>query len=137
MGTTLIEAVFAIALTSILCAIAIPRVGRLLDRIELRGAVTEIEMMFALARHAAIARGSQVTLDIDLQRRTVSVKQGALLIRSRDVGSAHGVDLSATRTSITYAANGMGYGAANLSLIVSRSDLVDTIVVSRLGRVRH
>jgi Tfp pilus assembly protein FimT len=136
-GATLIEAVFAIALTAILCAIAIPRAARLLDRIELRGAVSEIEMMFAVARHAAIARGVQVTLDIDLQRRTVAVREAGEVIRSRDVGASHGVDLSATRTSITYAANGLGYGAANMSLMVSRSGLVDTIVVSRLGRVRH
>ena len=136
-GATLIETVMVIALSAILCAIAIPRAQSLLDRIELRGAVTEIEMMFALARHAAIARASQVTLDIDLQRRVVSVRQGSTVIRSRAVGSSHGVDLAANRTSITYAANGVGYGAANLSLIVSRSGLVDTIVVSRLGRVRH
>ncbi len=136
-GATLIEAVMVIALSAILCAIAIPRAQSLLDRIELRGAVTEIEMMFALARHAAIARASQVTLDIDLQRRVVSVRQGSTVIRSRAVGSSHGVDLAANRTSITYASNGVGYGAANLSLIVSRSGLVDTIVVSRLGRVRH
>lgn len=136
-GATLIEAVIVIALTVILGAVAIPRAQSLLDRIELRGAVTEIEMMFALARHAAIARGGQVVLDIDLQRRAVTVRQGTAVIRSRAVGSSHGVDLSANRTSITYAANGVGYGAANLSLIVSRSGLVDTIVVSRLGRVRH
>ena len=136
-GATLIEAALVVALTAILCGIAIPRAERLLDRIELRGAVTEIEMMFAVARHAAIARASQVSLDIDLQRRVVSVRQGAVPIRSRAVGSSHGVDLYANRTSITYAPNGVGYGAANLSLIVSRSGLVDTIVVSRLGRVRH
>ena len=136
-GTSLIETAIVLALTAILLAIAIPRAQALLNRIELRGAVSEIEMMFSLARHAAIARGAQVTLDIDLQRRLLTVKQGAVVIRSREVGSAHGVDLSANRSSITYAANGVGYGAANLSLIVSRAGLVDTIVVSRLGRVRH
>ena len=136
-GFTIIETVIALAFAGALFAIAIPRAQSMLDRVELRGAVSEVEMMFSLARHAAIARGGQVTLDIDVARRTVTVKQGTEIIRSRAVGSAHGVVISANRTLITYAANGIGYGAANLSLFVSRAGLVDTIVVSRLGRVRH
>jgi Tfp pilus assembly protein FimT len=136
-GFTIIETVTALAFASALFAIAIPRMQSLLDHIELRGAVSEIEMMFSLARHAAIARGGQVTLDIDVARRTLTVKQGSEIIRSRSVGAAHGVVISANRSTITYAATGIAYGAANLSLFVSRAGLTDTIVVSRLGRVRH
>lgn len=136
-GFTLIETTILVALATTLFAIAVPRAEAFVDRIEVHGAVREIESLFSLARHAAIARAAQVTLDIDVARRTVSVKQGAEVIRSRAVGSAHGVVLSTNRASITYSAIGVGYGAANFSLIVSRRGVVDTIVVSRLGRVRH
>jgi prepilin-type N-terminal cleavage/methylation domain len=136
-GFTLIETTIVVALATTLFAIAVPRAEAFVDRIEVHGAVREIESLFSLARHAAIARAAQVTLDIDVARRTISVNQGAEVIRSRAVGSAHGVDLSTNRTSITYSAIGVGYGAANFSLIVSRRGVVDTIVVSRLGRVRH
>lgn len=134
---TIIEMTVVLALASALFAIALPNAWLFIDRIEVRGAVTEIESMFSLARHVAIARGSQVTLDIDPMRGTISLRSGTDLIRSREVGSAHRVTLATNRTAITYSPIGVGYGAANFSLIVSRNRAVDTVVVSRLGRVRH
>ena len=134
---TLIETTFVLAMIAALTAVVISRATVFIDRIEVRGAVTEIESMFSLARHAAIARGSQVTLDIDAGRGIVSVRSGTDPIRTREVRAAHGVSLATNRTSITYSPIGVGYGAANFSLIVSRNSVVDTVVVSRLGRVRH
>jgi Tfp pilus assembly major pilin PilA len=134
---TIIESTVVIALIAALTAITIPRATTFIDRIEVRGAVTEIESMFSLARHTAIVRGSQIALDIDVPRRSLSLRAGTEVLRTREVGAAHGVAISANRTSITYSAIGVGYGAANFSLIVSRGRIVDTVVVSRLGRVRH
>ena len=134
---TIIEMTVVVALASAIFAIALPRASIFIDSIEVRGAVTEIESMFSLARHAAIARGAQVTIDIDAMRGTISIRAGTEPIRSREVGAAHRVILATNRTSITYSPIGVGYGAANLSLVVSRNRVVDTVVVSRLGRVRH
>lgn len=136
-GFTIIETTIAIALAAALMVIGLPRASRFIDAIEVRGAVSEIESMFSLSRHVAIARGQQVTLDIDIGARAVSIRAGPELIRTREVGAAHGVSLAANRTSITYTPIGVAYGASNFSLIVSRNRVVDTIVVSRLGRVRH
>lgn len=136
-GFTIVETTLVLALSSALAAIALPRAWSFVDRIEVRGAVTEIESMFSLARHTAIARGAQIALDIDPGLKTVSIRSGTQIVRTREVGLAHGVDLSTNRTSITYSPIGVGYGAANFSLVVSRGRAVDTIVVSRLGRVRH
>ena len=136
-GFTMVETTLVIALSSALAAVSLPRAWSFIDRIEVRGAVTEIEAMFSLARHTAIARGSQVSLDIDQPRKTVSLRSGTETLRTREVGLAHGVGLSTNRASITYSPIGVGYGAANLSLIVYRGRAADTVVVSRLGRVRH
>ena len=134
---TLVETTVVVAFMALLTAITLPRASGFIDSIEVRGAVAEVEALFSLARHAAIARGSRVTLEIDPARSTVWVRAGTETLRSREVGAAHGVMLTANRTTITYSPIGVGYGAANASLIVSRGRVVDTVVVSRLGRVRH
>lgn len=136
-GFTIVESTVVVALIAALTAITVPRAAQFIDGIEVRGAVTEIESVFSLARHTAIARGSQVALDIDLPRRSLSIRSGTEILRTLEVGAAHGVNLSANRTSITYSPIGVGYGAANFSLVVWRNRVVDTVVVSRLGRVRH
>ena len=134
---TIIEMTVVLALVSALSGIALLRTSAFIDSIEVHGAVSEIQSLFSLARHVAIAKGSQASLDIDPMRGTISVRLGSSPVRSREVGAAHRVSLAANRTSITYSPIGVGYGAANFSLIVSRNRISDTVVVSRLGRVRH
>ena len=134
---TVIELTVTLFILSILSAIAIPRAGRFLDRIHVRGAVVEIESLFSTARHIAIARSAQATVDIDTLEQTIYVSVGRDTLRKREIGRAHGVRLAATRIRMSYSATGMGYGAANLSVVVQRNSVADTVFVSRLGRLRH
>jgi prepilin-type N-terminal cleavage/methylation domain-containing protein len=134
---TVIELTVTLFILSILSAIAIPRAGRFLDRIHVRGAVLEIESLFSTARHIAIARSAQVTVDIDTLETMIYVSVGRDTLRKREIGRAHGVRLAATRVRMSYSATGMGYGAANLSVVVQRNSVADTVFVSRLGRLRH
>jgi hypothetical protein len=46
------------------------------------------------------------------------------------------VSMVATRDSMAYLPSGLGYGAANMSVFLERGDRLDTISISRLGRVR-
>jgi hypothetical protein len=55
---------------------------------------------------------------------------------SRDLRARHGVRITATRDSMAYDARGLGTGAANLSLVIRRGRVTDTLYVSRLGRIR-
>ena len=134
---TIIELTITICILGVLSAIAIPWAGELFDRVRVRGAVVEIESTFSGARHIAIARSAQTTVDIDTVTRTIYVSVGVDTLRKREIGVDHGVQLSASRVRMSYSATGMGYGAANLSVFVRRNASVDTVFVSRLGRLRH
>ena len=111
--------------------------GKLLDRIRVRGAVSDIQSLFSAARHLAIARSAQSTVEIDTARRTIYLSVGIDTVHKRDIGAEHDVRISATRTRMSYSPTGIGYGAANLSVVVRRNAFADTVFVSRLGRVRH
>ena len=134
---TIVELTVTICILGVISAIAMPSVGKLLDSIHVRGAVLEIESLFSGARHIAIARSAQTTVDIDTVDQAIYVSVGVDTLRKREIGKDHGVRLSATRVRMSYSATGMGYGAANLSVFVRRSSFVDTVFVSRLGRLRH
>lgn len=132
-----IELTIVIGVVSVLSAIAMPAMTRLLDLMRVRAAVTQIESLFGAARHIAIARGSMASVEIDTVARTISVTLDGDTLRRGDIGTEHGVQLSTNRSSMAYSPTGIGYGAANLSVVVRKSSVADTIVVSRLGRVRH
>jgi Tfp pilus assembly protein FimT len=134
---TIFELTITLCVLSILSAIAIPSGGRLLDSIHVHGAATEIESLFGIARHLAIARGALSTVELDLAKRAMYVSIGEDTVRRLELGTTHDVQLTATRTRMSYGPTGMGYGAANLSVVVRRNASVDTVFVSRLGRVRH
>ena len=134
---TIIELTVTLCVLSILSAIVIPWTGDVLDRVRVRSAATEIGSLFTAARHIAIARVAQATVEIDTVGRVIAVSVGRDTLRKGEIGTTHDVLLSATRTRMSYSATGVGYGAANLSVVVRRNRAVDTVFVSRLGRVRH
>ena len=134
---TVIELTVTVCILCVLSAIVMPLAGKLLDRVRVRGAVVEIQSLFSAARHIAIARSSQATVEVDTVAQTIYVTVGVDTLRKREIGPEHGVRLSTTRERMSYSATGVGYGAANLSVAVRRNDSVDTVFVSRLGRLRH
>lgn len=134
---TLIELTVTLCILSILSAIVVPQAGRVLDGIHVRGAVIEIESLFSTARHIAIARGAQTTVEIDTVAQAIYVSAGGGKLRDAKIGADHDVRLSTTRSGMSYSVTGMGYGAANLSVVVRRNSVADTVFVSRLGRLRH
>jgi hypothetical protein len=118
-----------------LMAIAIPHGMKMLDRISVHAAAGDLAMTLASAREFAIASHSSVAVDFTSQLG-VRVRRGSEVLFSRNIASAHGVQLSQTRDSMSYGPLGLGHGAANLSIVVRRRAAVETVFVSRLGRVR-
>lgn len=135
-GTTIIELALSLSIVSILSVIAYPRIGRLMDGIHVRGTVTEIHSLFTAARHHAITRSERITVQIDTARGSIAVLAGTDTIRARGFSDTHGVTLAANRASFTYSPIGIGYGAGNMTVVIRRNARVDSVFISRLGRVR-
>jgi len=136
-GITLVELALAMTIVCLASALAVAGARLLLDGMRVRAATGEAHTLFGAARQLAILGSRMVTLEIDTTGRRIVVRAAAETLRVRELGEVHGVTLTATRLSTTYGANGVGYGASNLTLIVRRGRAADTLTVSRLGRVRR
>lgn len=136
-GATLLELAIALALFGVLASLVIPRASVALDRAKVTAARRETVTMFAVARHLAIRSGRRATVAIQQPQGRLLVHIGADTAHRRDLGRRYGVTLEATQDSMAYHPTGIGYGAANLSIRIRRGQAADTVVVSRLGRVRH
>lgn len=135
-GYTVLELVIVLSIVAVVMAIAFPRGQLMLDRLSVHAAAGDVAATLHSARALAIAGHSAVAVDVDATSGNLRVRRGEELLYSRNIGGAHGVQLQHTRDSLTYGSRGLGRGAANLSIIVRRRAAVETVFVSRLGRVR-
>jgi type II secretory pathway pseudopilin PulG len=136
VGTSMPELVAVLALTAILLGIAIPRMRESAERTAVRGAVAEVVAALSAARQLAVSRGGGVAVALTLRDTTIHVIGDGDTLLTRRLGTVFGVTLRSTRDSLAYDARGLGLGAANLTITVLRGMTADTVVVSRLGRVR-
>ena len=135
-GASLVELTLVLALLGLCSAIAVPRAVRGLDRASGRGATQDVVLARAAARAAATRRGDYASFIADPRAGRVRVVSGGETLLVRDVARRRGVRLEATRESVTYAPTGLGWGAANTTIVVAWGGRADTITTSRLGRVR-
>lgn len=135
-GTTIVELLITLAVLGVLSSIAVPRAATLVDRISVRGATQDVVLAIAAARAAATRRGAYASFVADPRTGRLRVVSGGETLLERDVLKSRGVRLEASRESVTFAPGGLGWGAANTTVIVSRGTRSDTIVMSRLGRLR-
>lgn len=136
-GYTLVELMLVVVMLGIVTLAGIRRLQSHLDGIAVRNAVREVGALVARARDEATARRTIVSLRIDTAAATISLRMRGGPPQLHPVGRTHGVTLSTTRDSIAFDVHGLGYGAANLTLVARRGDATDTLVVSRLGRSRY
>ena len=135
-GFTLLELLIVIIVAGVVLSIAVPRAQLTLDRVSVQGAADDVRATLARARSLALATQAPVVVDIDSLPGRLRVRRGHDVLLTRDVGTAHGVQLRRNRDSLTYDGFGLGRGATNLSVVVKRGMAVETVFVSRLGRVR-
>jgi len=136
VGFTLLELVIVLLVTGLLLGLALPRMSALRDRSAVRSAMSELGGAFSTARGAAVARRTSVAVVLDTAAGAVEVRsQGQTLLR-RPLRSIYGIVLVSNRDSAVYDPRGLGYGVTNLTAVIRRGAMVDTLTMSRLGRVR-
>ncbi len=134
-ASTLVELVLTLVLMGIVTAIAVPNVRTILDRMSVRAATQDVVLGLWAARNVAAMRGNYASFIVDSKAGRVRVMSGGDTVFIRDLSGRRGVKVSVSRDSITYSPTGIGYGAANTRIVVSRGRRADTITTSRLGRV--
>src|SRR4029079_19015187 len=90
------------------------------DRVSVRSAATETVSTFALARRWSLSRAARTAITIDTSTASLVVRSFTDTITTRRIGSSHGVTITASRDSVAYAPNGLGYGASNLTIVLRR-----------------
>lgn len=135
-AATLSELIVVVTLIGILTSFALPRLLAGYDRLETRSAAQETATVFFVGRASAIAAGRPASVVIDASRAKLRVITAGDTVLALPVGTRHGVVVATTRPSMTYTAAGLGYGGANLRVILSRGSAAETVLVSREGRVR-
>ena len=136
-GHTLVELLLTLALVGVVTSVTVPRASSLVDRVSVKGATQDVVLALASARAAANQRGVNASFVADVASGTVRVVIGGETLFERRLQQSRGVRLEASRESVTFSPSGLGWGAANTTLVVSRGARSDTIVMSRLGRIRE
>jgi prepilin-type N-terminal cleavage/methylation domain-containing protein len=135
-GFTLLELLIVMIVTGVVLAIAVPRARQGLDRAVVRSAATDVRATLGVARTLALAGHAVIVVDIDSARGMLRIRRASDVLLRRAVAEAHGVNLRATRESLTYDPYGMGRGASNLSVRIQKGVAAETVFVSRMGRIR-
>ena len=135
-GFSLLELIVVLIIGGIIVALALPRLTDARDAAAVRAAVGELGGLYAAARQEAIARRAAVTVRIDTAGRAVELRVADARLVRRALGEAYGVSLGTNRDSTVYDPRGIGFGLSNVTIVVRRGSTVDTLAMSRLGRVR-
>ena len=136
-GSVLLEQVMLLSVLGLCIAVGAAGSARALDAAAVRGATREIAELLSLARDRAMATGTRTAVRLDGRTSRVVVYAGTDTFARLDLRLTRGVAVASTRDSMAYLSSGLGFGAANLRIIVSRGRSQDTLTVSRLGRVRR
>jgi Tfp pilus assembly protein FimT len=132
----MLELTVVLTIVGILIAIATPQFARARDGNSVRSAMSDLMGAFSLARQTAVNRRALTSIVLDTAAGRVTVRTADAQIVVRDLGAGYGILLGANRDSAVYDAKGLAYGVSNLSVVVRRGAIVDTLTMSRMGRVR-
>ena len=136
-GVTVIELVVVVIVTATLAGIALPRFRGAADRFAARSAIAEAGSLFTFARRQAITRRALVGVITDTVSGSIIVRTAGVELARASLRERYGVRISVTRDSMAYDPRGLGYGAANLTIVARRGRGAETLSVSRLGRARR
>jgi len=136
LAFSLLELVLVLALVGLLMALAIPRLNAMRDGASVRAAMADLGADFSLARQSALTRRTTVAVVFDTASGIVAVRSGMRTLSRHPLRTTYGIVLGSNRDSAVYDSRGLGYGVSNVTVTVRRGSIVDTLTMSRMGRVR-
>ncbi len=136
LAHTLPELALTLSLMGLLTAIALPPMVATSARWRLRAASGDVVNAIVHAREAALARGAMTTVVINAPAAEIRVTCGTDTLYRRAIGALHGVAMAASGDTVRFAPDGLATGVSNLTVLLVLGARVDSVVVSRLGRVR-
>lgn len=136
-GFTLLELAITSVFIGLVALIAIPAVAHARDRAAVHGATSLLVSALADARHQALRWQRRTAVQFDTVSANTVVHAGSDTLLRVPLDSLFRVALASSRDSIAFYPTGLGYGAANTRLIVSRGAAAETVTVSRAGRVKR
>jgi Tfp pilus assembly protein FimT len=137
-GFTTIELMVILGIAGIVLVLALPRWSVVRDATAVRQATLEVSTFYNVARHSAVLRARRVRVEFGTDTLRAVYEAAADSTFLVQAGPArHGVSLSASRAAIRVDPTGMGYGAANTTLVLRRGAAVESLTTSRLGRLKR
>ena len=141
-GFSLIELAIVLLIVAVLTAVGLPQLRPFLDRIATEQAAQEITAALAVGRSGAVmqATRARVTIDADtlrIDRLKVGTASEWEPWWRRPGPADFRVQLEVSNPEVVFGPTGLGWGASNTKVVLRRGSQVETITVSRLGRVKR
>ena len=138
-GFTLTELAVALAMVALLLAVGLPRLSGVLDWVAADRAAREVTTALAVARAAAVMRGTRTRVTIAADTLRIDRWEGTdWRPYQRWPGPiTEGVMLQVSNPEVVFGPTGMGWGASNTRVVLRRGSHTETITTSRLGRVKR
>jgi prepilin-type N-terminal cleavage/methylation domain-containing protein len=138
-GFSLIELAVAVLIIALLAGVAFPRMGGMRDWLAADQAARDITTALAVARHGAATHATRTRLLISADSlRIQGIGNNGWEPWWGAPGPAHlGVALTVSNPTIVFGATGIGWGASNTTIVLRRGSQVETITVSRVGRIKR
>jgi Tfp pilus assembly protein FimT len=138
-GISLVEVMIVVVLAGMVGGFGLRPVLALRDRIKVQASVNDVSAFYRRMRFMALFSGLPVRLEIrgDSAVGYLVAAGGDSVAAVSNSARRRGVRMKATRGTLMLSGSGIGQGAANTSIVFDRGLASDTLVTSRLGRLRR
>jgi prepilin-type N-terminal cleavage/methylation domain-containing protein len=140
-GFTLLEILAALVIMGIVMALGAPRFREWMTRENVRQARVNITTQLAGARSIAVQRGCQAVLHVDPSSSRVWTTSCRLQGGGTDtvgmiqnMSSRYGVVFASTGDSVVFTPQGIAFGAAWITMTLSKAGFNAVLEISPLGR---
>lgn len=141
-GFTAVEILIVMVLIGLMSAVALPFLRNAAAKSGVSGALAAVTGLHAVARNSAIQRGRTAVLVVSGATETVLVvlrRSGSTAVdtvgRAENLYTRFGVDLQSTSDSVVFTPRGIGTASGSTSIVATRGDYADTLVISAAGRL--